>query len=323
MRAGRLASLFGLALLIAPASAAENAGACRYENLMPAFLAFEQQTRNLTPDQRAEQFVEAFASQHKVFYGGSWFKPAVKLRKDALGLLDPGHLEALPGFAPLTQARFEATAQATGADFDRAQAVFLRAFPDFRCQVDIAFGPSFLHFDGHAEEDKNGRRHLMFGVDTIALLHGPADMPAVYAHELFHIYQREVLGTAYPKDDDVVWWRMWVEGLATYVSQQLNPALSPQQVLSFPTDMVARMRAPGATQRAARQMLADFDKPNSLLFDSAHAVSGLPERAGYYMGYELAASLGHDYSVAWLAHLPPARVKVEVRKFLEADEGGR
>ena len=85
--------------------------------------------------------------------------------------------------------------------------------------------------------------------------------------------------------------------------------------------MVARMQAPGATQRAARIILADFDEPDLILFDSAHAVSGLPERAGYYMGYELAASLGRDHSLAWLAHLPPARVKIEARKFLEAEKG--
>ena len=79
------------------------------------------------------------------------------------------------------------------------------------------------------------------------------------------------------------------------------------------------MQTPGATRRAARQMLGDFDKPNSVLFDSAHAASGLPERAGYYMGYKLAASLGRNHSLVWLAQLPPARVKVEARKFLEAD----
>ena len=215
---------------------------------MPAFLAFERQTKDLAPDQRAGLFVNEFASQHREFYdevghvsGDNGFSPADKLRKDVLGLLDPAHMEELPGFAPLTQAGFEEAARATGEDFDQAQLTFLRAFPDFRCQVAIAFGPSFLHFDGHAFEDKRGHRHLMFGVDTIALLHGPADMPALYAHELFHIYHRQVQGTVYPKDDEdeVVWRRMWEEGLATYVSQRLNAALSPQQVLSFPADMVS------------------------------------------------------------------------------------
>lgn len=79
------------------------------------------------------------------------------------------------------------------------------------------------------------------------------------------------------------------------------------------------MRAPGVTRRAARLMFADFAKSNSQMFDTQNAPSGLPPRAGYYMGYELAARVGRGHSLAWLAHLPPARVKEEARKFLEAE----
>jgi hypothetical protein len=129
------------------------------------------------------------------------------------------------------------------------------------------------------------------------------------------------MGKAYPKDDEGLWWGMWEEGLATYVSQRLNPAVSPQQVLWFPADLVVRMQVPGATQRAARLMSADFDKSGGThWFDSGHSAPGdLPPRAGYYMGYKLAASLGRDHSLASLALLPPARVKIEARKFLEAE----
>jgi hypothetical protein len=316
-----LAAVLALLAFTSPASA----GVCRYENMMPAFLTFERQTKDLAPAQRANLFANQFALQYRDFYGelgqvegDKGFPPAARLRQEALGLLDPAHMESLPGFAPLTQARFEAIAQATGPDFEQAQSAFLRAFPDFHCQVAIAFGPSFLHFDGHAYEDKSGR-HLLFGVDAIALEHGPAELPVFYEHELFHVYHGEVLGKVYPKDDKGLWWVMWEEGLASYVSQRLNPAVSPQQVFWFPADLVARMQMPGATQRAARLMLADFDKSGETYwFDSGHSAPGnLPPRAGYYMGYELAASLGRDHSLAWLAHLPPESVKLEACKFLE------
>jgi hypothetical protein len=227
----------------------------------------------------------------------------------------------LPGFASLSQDRFEAIAAHTGSDFDAAQTVFARAFPDFRCEADVDFGPSFLHFDGHVYESKDGRQHLLFGVDAISLLHSPADMPIVYVHELFHIYHRQAMGAAYPDGNTGMWWPMWEEGLATYVSQRLTSARSPQQVLFFPSDIVARMQSPGATRRTARLMLADFDKHNSALFDSTHAEAGLPARAGYYMGYELAVSLARGHSLAWLVHLPSAQVKHEARKFLEAAAG--
>ena len=62
-----------------------------------------------------------------------------------------------------------------------------------------------------------------FGIDAIAILHGPGDMPSFFAHELFHIYHRQVMGSRMPDPDNFTWWEMWEEGLATYVSARLNP----------------------------------------------------------------------------------------------------
>lgn len=300
--------------------------ACQYQNLMPEFLAFEQQTKDLPPARRAQLFADDFAPRYPDFYGEmgqiegySGLPPKDRLTKDALRLLDPSNMETLPGFPPLTQERFEVAARTTDADFSQAQRMFSRTFPNFRCPATITFGPSFLHFDGHVYHDKSGRQHMMFGVDALAVEHRPADMPALYVHELFHIYHREALGTVYPKSDKFsVLWSMWSEGLATYVSQQLNPTLSLQQALVFPSDLVERMQAPGAEQHAARLMLADLDTSNSIWFDTMRAVADLPPRAGYYMGYALATSLGHRYSLDQLAHLRPALVKTEARKFFEA-----
>jgi hypothetical protein len=78
------------------------------------------------------------------------------------------------------------------------------------------------------------------------------------------------------------------------------------------------MQAPGVEQNAARLMLADLDASNPAWFDTTHAITGLPPRAGYYMGYALAASLGRHYSLDQLAHLQPQQVKIEARKFFAA-----
>lgn len=317
------ATLFAVAALaFHPASAL--AAVCQYQNLMPAFLAFQQQTKDLPPARRAQLFTDDFAPRYPDFYremghieGYHDLPPKDRLAKDASRLLDPGNPETLPGFPPLTQERFEAAARATSADFGQAQVAFSRTFPNFHCPATITFGPSFLHFDGHVYYDKSGQ-HMLFGVDALAIEHSPADMRALYAHELFHIYHREALGTAYPKGDRSIWLSMWFEGLATYVSQQLNPALSTQQILVFPADLVERMRAPGVEQHAARLLLPDLDTSNSAWFDTTRAVADLPPRAGYYMGYELAAALGRRYSLDQLAHLTPEQVKIEMRKFFEA-----
>lgn len=242
------------ALIFHPASAF--ADVCRYQNLMPEFFAFEARTKNLAPDIRADRFVKEFAANHPAFYGDKdSFKSPEAIEKASLRLLDPNQPESFPGFGPLPEERFHAVAATVEKDFAAGQRKFLKTFPDFRCQEEIEFGPSFLHFDGHDYKDGDGHLHMLFGVDAIAILHGPEDMPAFFAHELFHIYHRQVVGAATPNPDNLVWWALWEEGLATYVSQRMNPGLDAQQVLWFPQDMVKQMQAPGAAARAAKLML--------------------------------------------------------------------
>ena len=309
------------ALMLQPTPAL--AGICHYENLMPEFFAFRARTRDLAPEARAEKFMTEIAARHPEFYGDKDdFRSPEALRKASLRLLDPAHPEALPGFAPLTEERLRAGADTVESDFATGQEKFLKAFPDFRCEDDIAFGPSFLHFDGHEYKDERGQGHMLFGVDAIAALHGPEDMPAFYAHELFHIYHRQLMGAAMPSDD-LAWWEMWEEGLATYVSQRLNSGLDAQHVLWFPKDMVRQMQAPGVTARAAKLLLADFDKTGDThwFVSGQGPAAGLPPRAGYYMGYLLARELGKNHPLAWLAHLPPDQVKAHAHAFLEAQAG--
>lgn len=310
--------LIFLGLLMA-ATAPAQAAVCRYENLMPEFFAFEARTKDLSPGARADRFMRDIVTKHPGFYGDKrdldW--PA-RVRADSLRLLDPARQESLPGFPPLSEARLHAVVDTVANDFAASQAKFLAAFPDFRCEEQVAFGPSFMRFDGHDYKDANGRAHMLFGVDAIADLHGPEDMPGFFAHELFHIYHRQLMGASVPDPDNVTWWSMWEEGLATYVSQRLNPALDAQHVLWFPVDIVQRMQAPGTTARAAKLMLADFDTSGHW-FGSSDVPGGLPPRAGYYMGYLLARELGRDHALSWLAHLPPEQVKSHVRAFLQAE----
>jgi hypothetical protein len=316
---GAAAFLAALALHPVPALAS----VCRTENLMPGFFAFEARTKNLAPDVRADQFVKTFAANHPDFYIDKGLDWPARVRDDSRRLLDPATPEAIPGFPPFSDKRFRAVANGIDGDFEAAQTRFLITFPDFRCEARIAFGPSFLRFDGHGKTDTEGQWHMLFGVDAISLEHGPQDMPVVFAHELFHIYHHQLMGSKARGIDNTVWWAMWEEGLATYVSGRLNPGFDAQQLLVFPQDIIQRMHVPGATARAAKLMLADFDKSGGFWFDTARSSPGLPPRAGYYMGYLMASELGRDHSLDWLAHLPPDQVKRQARAFLEAHAKAR
>ncbi|MES2293971.1 MAG: hypothetical protein V4527_11785 [Pseudomonadota bacterium] len=285
---------------------------------MPEFFRFEARTENLAPAMRADRFVTEFAAKHPDFYEDKGLDWPAQLHDNALGLLDPAKLEAIPGFPAFSEARFHMVADMIDKGFAAAQTGFLATFPDFRCEAVIAFGPSFLRFDGHGKTDTQGQWHMLFGVDAISLEHGPEDMPVMFGHELFHIYHRQLMGAAARELDNVTWWTMWEEGLATYTSQRLNPSFGARQVLYFPQDIVQKMQAKGAVAHAAKLMLADFDKSDGLWFDTGRSAPGLPPRAGYYMGYLLASDLGRDHNLNWLARLSPDQVKRRVHAFLEA-----
>lgn len=307
------------AIFLVLIAGAANAGTCQYKNLMPDYFAFEDRTANATLEQRADIFVKDFATRYPDYYGDpDVFGDQQKLRKSALRFFDPATRPTLPGFAPLTEEHLRAVADSAVPGFDKAQSEFTKAFADFDCETQVGFGVSLMHFDGHVS-DNAGRTHLLFGIDMIAILHQPEDMSTLFAHELFHVYHRQIMGASVPKDDSVTWWAMWEEGLATYVSRQMNQPRDEQGALWFPKDIVVQMDKPGVMGAAAKQMLADFDTTahNALWFQIGKSAPGFPERAGYLMGLRMAEQLGKDHSLSWLAHLKPDDVKARARAFLE------
>jgi hypothetical protein len=245
------------------------------------------------------------------------FGTSAKIEDRALKLFDPARRPSLAGFLPLTDDRFHAVGSRIGADFKAAQRRFLRTFPDFDCREYVAFGPSLFTFDGHGFEDHDHKIRMLFGVDMIAMLHPPGDLPAFFDHELFHIYHDQVTPRPAPSLS-LAWWALWREGLATYVSQRMNPRKTPQDVLWFPTDLVTRMRP--QLGHAAALLLDDIDKDDEQTYAMWFAVpqspAGLPPRAGYYLGYLFAAELGKTRSLGTLAKMAPADIHARAKLFL-------
>lgn len=290
---------------------------CGYQDLMPAYEDFASQTATLAPEARAVAFVRDFAARYPDYYAPEVFGDQAKLQARAARFFDPARSAAsLPDFPPLTPASLAAMGQVIGPQFVQQQRRFIRTFTDFQCRTEVEFGPSLLKFDGHPVEFA-GKSHLLFGVDVIAVVHDPKDMAAFLDHELFHLYHRQVIGKQAPQGEDPAWWTMWVEGLATYVSQRMNPQLDAQQVLWSPRDMVARMQHEQA--RAAQLLLLDIDKTGpeaDRWFLGSQSVEGLPTRAGYYLGYLFAKSLDDGMTLTTLARRPPRKVHEEEIRFL-------
>jgi hypothetical protein len=323
-------ALCALAILASAfALAGEAAGKpCSYQDLMPAYEKFAVRT-GLTPPQRAAAFVTDFASRYPDYYAPEVFGDAARMQASALRYFDPAQaIIVFPGVPPLTAGRLAALGSVVGPQFAQQQRRFIRTFTDFSCDTTVEFGVSLLKFDGHPAEF-GGKHYLLFGVDVIAMLHNPTEMPAFFDHEIFHLYHRQVVGARAPPGDAPTWWTMWTEGLATYVSQRMNPRLSAQQVLWYPRDMVARMETEQV--RAARLMLRDIDKTGpdaDRWFLAGTSVEGLPNRAGYYLGYLFAKSEGDRGARAQplpqLARMAPDSIHGAAVTFLTrlAQDGG-
>lgn len=310
--------LSNLTAVLALAATPAAAQVCPHQNLMPEFSEFVAATAELAPAARAGAFVERFAAKHPDFYSEQLFGSRQKLRERAERLFDPQRAPKFPGTRPITLHDVLATGGSITADYARMEATFRKAFPDYRCETPIIFGISLYMFDGNQSSDTPGKSQMRFGVEMISLLHDQRELPAFFHHELFHMYQAQAMAAEVPPDaSQPVWWALWNEGLATYVSWKLNPTLTAAEIFWIPRDMEAQMQPKLA--EAAQLMLADLDghEGYSRWFQGGSNPPGLPTRAGYYLGYLLAKQLDRG-DLAALARMPLAQVQREARRFLES-----
>lgn len=180
---------------------------------------------------------------------------------------------------------------------------FSKTFPDFRCDFPIYLMISLGHMDG-AGRVVGATPALVLGVEMIDRIEAPAQIPVFFAHELFHRYNYQVAGFSDdPGDRQMIWRTLWAEGLATYVSSALYPDHPLSDAMIFPPDL-AEHAAP-QIERLARA-LRDNDAPNPSLyaqyFETGSTKNGIPPRAGYYVGYRVAALAAREHSLYKLAH---------------------
>ncbi|HEX7116491.1 MAG TPA: hypothetical protein VF193_15300 [Steroidobacter sp.] len=303
---------------LALAAGSAPAQSCPYENLLPEFAEFVQETRDLEATKRARAFVEQFAARHPDYYSERMFGSHEELEKQAVRLFDPAQIPKFEGARAISLDDVLTTGRVLTREYDRIEADFRRAFPDYRCGTPITFGLSLYTFDGNQSEDAPGKPRMRFGVDMIALLHSSRALPAFFHHELFHIYQAQKLGAAMPAEEtQPVWWALWVEGLATYVSWKLNPSLAAPEIFWMPRDLEEQLKPKLA--EAARMIQPELDGHEGYRrwFMAGSNPPGLPTRSGYYLGYLLARHLDQG-DLAALARMEPAEVRREAHAFIDS-----
>jgi hypothetical protein len=306
-KAGRLTHFFLICLAsIYPCLSAKAAGNLIVYDLIPDLYYF---LRN-APDEResrAKLFAQLMIRPHPEIYG----RP--QIFKTDIGTLEQ-YLDGLSAYLPAMEhihRRFEEQRASI-------QAKFLSAFPDFdssRARVYLML--SLFRFDGKIPHDNP--RMLLLGLDGLAKFHGAdARLPVILSHELFHVYHFQV--NPLPRDiDQIELYRLiWQEGLATYVSQVLNPDASLADVLLDPRLAEEGPRFVPILARSLLAQLESTDDATTGLYLSYRRGGQIPARMGYLIGYEIARRTAATHQITELARLRGHALLNLVREEIQA-----
>jgi hypothetical protein len=201
-------------------------------------------------------------------------------------------------------------------NFFRYVQEFSTTFPDYAPTTPVYFSVSLFGFSGGllVSGENTG---LYFGVDELARIYGSTgNLKVILQHELFHQYHYQI--TPEISEDRAAWTFMWEEGLATYVSQRMNPGTTADQVLVTPNRLseLARPHLPNL----ARRLLDHADSTDSNdyfdLFSVEQSPSGVPARSGYFVGYLVAEKLATTRSLVEVVHLRGPELKLAVLSVL-------
>ena len=202
-------------------------------------------------------------------------------------------------------------------NFRRYAQEFRIEFPDYAPITPVYFTVSLFTFDAGVRM-AGGDTAVFFSIDGIARFDGAdANLKVIIDHELFHQYHHQIVPEL--TDNRALWAYLWEEGLATFVSQQMNLGSTEDQVLLVPPNLAER--ASPLLPTFARELLDKLDSTNqedlAAFFAFDNHRPDLPKRCGYYVGYRLAKKLASGRSLQALASLRGPALRSAIQMALE------
>lgn len=280
----------------APASAA-----LTIVNLADDFTAFYDATTGLPTPERVEIFKHDIASQFPEFYGVERYEGRVTAEEHDARIAKA--IESLPEI----RERYIAKVDRFGGDLSANVESFRAVFPDFEANAEIHLLHSLGEMDGGTREFGDGTVHLIFGADGMVRYHTWENETPFFHHELFHLHHSRFF-----VECEEIWCSLWAEGLATLVSERMNPDAPPAELLlDFPPDMVARTEANlGPAFAHLKSVLLSSEQDDYIgLFTPKADETGLPGRRGYYLGLLVARELAASRDLQTLAKLSNEEMK--------------
>lgn len=264
-------------------------------NLADDFYSLYQSSKNASSEKRDELFSQHFISQFAPFYNNKDFAK---------------HIEKFSEIEEVYLLKNNLLSK----NLNGSMELFIKAFPDFKTDTPIYILHSLGRFNG-AIRDLNSKSYLMFGVDMMAKYHNWEDDTPFFHHELFHVYHENFF-----QCKAELWCSLWTEGLATYISHQLNSSASNDELmLNIPENMTSNVhsRLLYSLTDLKSKFYSKEPEENSSFFNFRKDETGLPYRRGYYLGYILAQKIGTNYSIDELAKMDKKTVELLLLKELD------
>lgn len=278
-------------------------------NIMDDFWRFWERAENVVEAEKVKLFREMVLAPHKeIFAGFTGERSDEDIAK---------YIKQVAKLIP----RMKKVNARLGTELPKHEATFIKSFPDMNWKGKVVFMPNYGITDSGTGR-MNDVEYLVFGVDTISVRYGEdADLAALFHHELFHMYHSlsvdDGRGKSREKGEVPLYWLVWGEGLATYVSHRLNPNATIEQIL-LSKDLAVRSDA--MLPQLSKLIRENFDSGEAdvwkpLMANTANE-KGIPPRSGYYIGYMIATELGKKVSLQELARLQGSDLKKRMLKVL-------
>ncbi|MFZ6647661.1 hypothetical protein ACO0LO_18200 [Undibacterium sp. TJN25] len=305
-----LVATAGTALLPTLATASTEAG----NNLMPQFWkAYDLAgAGDSTGNDRAQALLDGFFLPQQELMSGAGVKVSLKQVAGWLKKFDPmaDDVRALSATVPSAYAR----------QLER----FCAALPDFdSAAAPVYFMPSLFQFDGHLQPWK-GVLPLFVGLDGIVYYHGAqADLTVLLNHEMFHLYQGQKNPAMMLDPAPPIYVNLWMEGVATYMSQLLTPGATRLHVLLDDAHLAAA--GPAMMRTIATDLLQHLDSNSDADMERFFSIGyhgDIPARGGYLIGLAIAERAGKNMTPAQMGALPASEIRGIVMEQLKAIAGG-
>ena len=292
---------------LVPASAATN---CTVVDLMPAFW------QALAGNDSAAQMRTAVIDPHPDIYNDKFVRlPTAAKWEDELAREKT--------YAEAHRAEVTAAEQYLATNVPRYMLAFRKTFPDYRCDFTFYIAPSFGHMDGAATA-VSGEHRIIFAPDVIPRLHPLNELKVLIDHETFHVYHHQASGS-FGLDEEAIPTlevALWSEGLATFVSQRMNPGVSLDVALLQPgIPEGARPHLPAIATELLAHLEERDESTYTRYFEGGNPLAGYPPRAGYYVGFLIAEHLSKRYTLHQLAHLKGSALRSALVSELQQLQG--